>query len=241
MNATPRQRGPIDASARADANDGSPLTSDLPERLRLGTRDLHVRSERSGVMAELLGRRMGCSGYCALLRNLHAIYAALEAGLTGSPHGSWLSDQDLAALRREAAIAADLDFLHGPDWRTGLTVVPAATQYVQRLQDAAPLLPAHAYVRYLGDLYGGQMLKRLIAQSLGLGPADAAAATHFYGFGDEAQVQQLRASLRQALAGLPVNEELAQQLLAEARWSFEQHILLFEELAVQPEASLKLS
>jgi heme oxygenase len=192
-------------------------------------------------MADLLGRRIGRSGYCALLRNLHAIYEALEAALTRSPHASGLSDEAMEALRREAAIAADLTWLHGPHWRSELALVPAVLSYVRRLQGADARLAAHAYVRYLGDLYGGQMLKRLIAQSLGLEPEEAAAATNFYEFGDQATVNGLRASLRHGLASLPLSDELVEELVAEARWSFEQHILLFEQLAAQPAVSLRLS
>ena len=43
-------------------------------------------------------------------------------------------------------------------------------------------LIAHAYVRYLGDLSGGQVLRRLLSESLGLGPDELS----FYDFGSEA-------------------------------------------------------
>eukprot|EP00913_Durusdinium_trenchii_P011568 g10862.t1 len=57
-------------------------------------------------------------------------------------------------------------------------------EYVQRLrqlQDEAPeLLLPHAYTRYLGDLSGGQLLKKAAIRGMKL-PADGS-GVHFYDF-----------------------------------------------------------
>jgi hypothetical protein len=61
--------------------------------------------------------------------------------------------------------------LHGPGWAHRLTTVPAAAAYAttcKQLSATRPaLLAAHVYVRYLGDLNGGQMLSRIVAKGLG--------------------------------------------------------------------------
>ncbi len=89
-----------------------------------------------------------------MLRNLHAVYAALEAGL--SQH---TGDAGLAALRceplfRSQALSADLNFLHGADWAGAIPLTEAATQYAGHLtglaERAPMLLAAHADMRYLG-------------------------------------------------------------------------------------------
>jgi len=51
------------------------LTASLAERLKTETRALHTSAERSTFMGVLLRGRMERPAYCALLRNLHAIYA----------------------------------------------------------------------------------------------------------------------------------------------------------------------
>ena len=89
-------------------------------------------------------------------------------------------------------------------------------------------LVAHVYVRYLGDLHGGQILKRLVARSLGL-VGDS--GTHFYAFGDETQVLALRQGLRLALGSLGLNSADSDAVVTEARWAFVQHQQLFTELA----------
>lgn len=204
----------------------------LPERLRLGTRDLHAQTERTGAMAALLAGRLPRAGYCALLRNLHALYAALESGLRRQPPDAAVLQLHAAPLQREAVLADDLLVLHGPHWRTELPLQPAAQAYAARLDHLAdgssPALVAHVYVRYLGDLHGGQILRRRVAHSLGLAGNDG---TRFYDFGDEARVLALRQGLRTALAALALDAGAANRVVDEARWAFLQHQQLFSELA----------
>ena len=214
------------------------MSPDLPARLRLETRDLHAATERSGAMAALLAGRLARPAYCAMLRNLHALYAALEAALREHQHDAAIAPLQTQALQRAPALTVDLSVLHGPAWATDLPLQPAMASYVQRLQTlaqtASPALVAHAYVRYLGDLHGGQILKRLVARGLGL-REDAGgmlAGTQFYEFGDAAQVHALRQQLRHALAVLPVSAAEQDLIVAEARWAFVQHQRLFEELPV---------
>jgi heme oxygenase len=195
-------------------------------------------------MGHLLGGRLGRHDYIALLRNLHAIYAGLEAGLNRHPAEAALAVLGARRLHREAALAADLAALFGAGWQA-LPLAPAAQAYAARLRtlaDSAPvLLVAHAYVRYLGDLHGGQMLKRLVGRSLaaasdGSGRDGAAVeATRFYEFGGDDEVLALRQAFRVGLAQVAVDAVTADRLVAEARWAFEQHVALFIELAAAPE------
>jgi heme oxygenase len=174
-------------------------------------------------MAELLAARLPRARYTALLHDLRTVYAALEAGLAANAGEAWLVGIDLDALRRCAALDADLAG-ESPAEPTAV-----ARAYAARLQalaaERSPLLLAHVYSRYLGDLHGGQILQRLVSRHYpGIG-------TRFYEFGPDEQVQALRRSLRAALAAAPLDPGDADRVVAEARWSFEQHIALFEALA----------
>jgi heme oxygenase len=106
-------------------------------------------------------------------------------------------------------------------------------QYVLRLQqidaDQPELLLAHAYVRYLGDLSGGQMLSRIVAQSMHL---QAGQGTAFYDFGDASETTQLTRAFRDGLQAIAVAEIGVDAIVAEARSAFQRHQALFEELAV---------
>lgn len=176
-------------------------------------------------MAELLAGRLPRARYAALLHNLRTLYAALEAGLRANAGAPWLAGIELHALRRHGALEADL----AGEQQAEPTAVALA--YAARLRLLAdehpPLLLAHVYSRYLGDLHGGQILQRLVSRQYpGIG-------TRFYEFGPDERVQALRQGLRAALATVPLAPGDADRLVAEARWSFEQHVLLFEALVAE--------
>jgi heme oxygenase (biliverdin-producing, ferredoxin) len=190
----------------------------LPEVLRAATHELHGRAERAGVMGALLQGQLERARYVALLRNLHALYEALEA-----------RELPVASLRRTEALAADLQALHGADWDRAYSLSRAARDYVARLEHAqAPALAAHAYVRYLGDVHGGQILKAIVRRLYGLSEHGG---TAFYDFGPESTLSELRASLRSSLSALTYDARDTDRAADESRWAFEQHIRLFEELA----------
>ncbi|WP_395703251.1 biliverdin-producing heme oxygenase [Aquabacterium sp.] len=200
--------------------------------MRTGTQDLHLEAERSGLMAALLQGRLSRAAYVGLLHNLLAIYRALEAGLAQVPP---LPALPWHTLQRGPALARDLACLRGAD---AAVLVPAAEAYVERLHTLAPasptraaarpeLLLAHAYVRYLGDLHGGQILRRCTARLLGTTDGDG---LDFYDFGPPDQVAMLIGRFRAGLDALVLPPERAQAVVAESRWAFEQHVRLFREL-----------
>jgi heme oxygenase len=202
----------------------------LAATLRAETRELHARTERTGIMSALLRRQLDRAGYCALLRNLHSIYDALEEMLVAHRRHPAIDRIFDRALFRGAALAADLEFLHGPGWDQSIPVAAAARAYVRRLHACAQTpawLLAHAYVRYLGDLHGGQILRHVVAESLGL---DAGPGASFYQFAVD-DPQQRAQQFRVALDEIELGDATAAHVVGEARWAFAQHIALFEQLS----------
>ena len=91
-----------------------------------------------------------------------------------------------------------------------------------------PLIAAHAYVRYLGDLNGGQALQRVVARALGL---QGHAGTAFYDFGDLATQRALALRFRAGLAAVDALAPDREAIVAEAVSAFERHERLFGQLA----------
>jgi heme oxygenase (biliverdin-producing, ferredoxin) len=216
------------------------VTQTLPDRLKAETRALHTSVERSVLMRALLGSGFDRAAYVALLRALHTIYAALEEALAAQAGHPAIAPLRLPGLDRAAALASDLDVLHGPGWADALPAGPEALIYARHLQQLARAQPerlvAHAYVRYLGDLNGGRVLQRRIA--IGLQRLDGAA---FYDFGGEDRAARLARDFRAALAGLA--PEAGDAVVDEARRAFEMHQRLFDEIARRhlPAAALSAS
>ena len=182
-------------------------------------------------MTELLGGRLSKPAYTLMLRNLEPIYLELEAGFLRHAANPGVLPLFDPALFRLQALHQDLEKLHGNSWREELELLDGSTAYVARLRHLTEfqpeLLAAHAYVRYLGDLSGGQMLAGIVARSLGLLAQDGAnGGTDFYNFGGLDKVVALAQAFRSGLATL-ADDGIA----AEARLAFEMHGQLFEDLA----------
>lgn len=211
------------------------MTAPLSQRLREATHALHREVEHGGFMSALLRGQVPRSGYVLFLRNLHAIYSAMEAALQAHAAHPKLMALPLADIARRDALGADLQALHGPRW-ADLPLTTAAAAYAQHLQalaDTQPLsLAAHAYVRYLGDLNGGQVVQRVVVKGFGLAPGEAVA---FYDFGSAQRASALALAFRAGLDQLADDEVQAQALVDEACGAFIRHGQLFDEL--QPRAA----
>ena len=209
-------------------------TIDLPPgigfatRLRTCTASLHVRAERSGILADLLRGHASRARYALFLRNLWPCYRALEAGLDGHRAAPALAPFAQPALYRSLAMAADLAMLCGGDWAARLPLLPAAARYAHRIEQAArrdgSRLIAHAYVRTMGDLSGGQVVARRLMQTLQMPPE----ALHFYAFPDVPDLAAAKSGYRAALdaAGMLVPQPEA--VLREAQIAFRLNIALSE-------------
>jgi heme oxygenase (biliverdin-producing, ferredoxin) len=212
------------AAAEPQANAAA---TDLAQRLKVATAPLHRQVERSGLMRRILAGDFVHADYVALLHDLAALYGALEPALARHASHPWLAPVVDRALFRTEALRRDLQDLPRA---TRVAPTAAAVAYVARLRwldrHAPGRLLAHAYVRYLGDLSGGQVVQRIVARTLGLTPPTG---LHFYDFGDAATAAARAQAFRRGLAALRLEPDAAEGLTSEAQWSFAQHAQMFFE------------
>lgn len=209
----------------------------LAALLHDGTKPLHTEAERSGVMGALLRGHASRDAYVRLLAALHAIYAALEEELDRHASHPVLGPLHAPAFARRAALETDLAATLGPEWRTLAPPHALAVEYAARLHALAATHPerllAHAWLRYLGDLNGGQILARLVRTAESL----TGVSTAFYEFPALASPRAAGGEWRARLDALPLTEVEQAALLVEAEDGFRRHIALFAALADQGEAS----
>ncbi len=201
----------------------SPIRDAFLAALRDATHALHTEAEKSGFVNDLLKGRATRAGYVLWLRNLQPAYEAMERGLDAlrdrPPYGSLA----IPAVYRTAALERDLAALCGPSWRTAAPTLPAGETYAARIAAIAAdpaRLAAHAYVRYLGDLNGGQVVGRMVARSLGL----ESDALSFYAF--PVDTASLEPAYRSALAETGRALGDAAPALEEAALAFRMNIAL---------------
>ena len=197
------------------------------------TKPLHTEAERSGVMAALIRGHATRDEYLRLLAALHTIYATLEEQLAGHAGHAVLAPMAAPAFARREALDADLVAGAGTAWRTSVRVAPEAEAYAAHLRtlsaERPALLLAHAWLRYLGDLNGGQILARVLRAA----PALEGMPTHFYEFPTLSDPRAAAAEWRGRLDALPLDPETMESLAAEACDGFRRHIALFRAIADQ--------
>ena len=124
------------------------------------------------------------------------------------------------------------EYFFGENWREKATPSPATRKYVKQIRDVAAkdplLLIGHQYSRYLGDLFGGQMMAGMATKSMGL--QSESGGIDFYAFPDiddtKAFIEMWYASLNQ----LDISEARKQEIVDEANVVFALNIEVFEEL-----------
>jgi len=205
--------------------------SGLADALREGTRELHRCAERTGVIAELLAGRVRPAAYLLLAFNLLPVYAALEAALLDQAHSPALGALFRPELARSGPLARDVLVLAERSPATPLRLLAASVTCRRRIETIARTLPerllAHAYVRYLGDLSGGQILRRILARTPGIGPE----AVRFYEFPDLDDLAAAKTAYRRTIdkAGAHLLDPAG--VIEEAREAFRLTIALAREVA----------
>ncbi|KAL5524798.1 hypothetical protein ACEPAF_9944 [Sanghuangporus sanghuang] len=182
------------------ANGNIDYTQPLATLLKVATTAAHEQAEHSQGAGWLTRGELDKEEYVRFLMMLYHVYDALEAGLEKhSSHPALSPTYNPTLLARAPSIASDIAHLLSvpedawephPLHRALMNFPPEPfTAYVSRIRylsdeaaDPSPLL-AHAYVRYLGDLSGGQVIRRSIAKAYGTSEDEEGKGTQFYAFG----------------------------------------------------------
>ena len=201
------------------------MNHNLAMRLRTGTQESHTLAENTAFMKLFLKGIVIRDIFRRFLANLYFVYVALEDEMRRHQDNPAVGPMYFPQVERVAALEQDLAFYYGDDWREQVTPSAATLRYVMRIHaianDNPALLVAHAYVRYMGDLSGGQGLRAMARTSLGL---TSDQGTAFYNFEKLPTVEMKRdfkGGYRDALNTLPINNEQATQIVAEANLAFQ--------------------
>ena len=211
--------------------DPPPPAVGLAAALRERTAQLHAKAERSGIIASILAGVVTPLGYGLYLRNLLPAYREMEQALQRHRSLPGLGYMAQSPLHRVARIEADLDRLAGRSWPSALPLLSAGQCYAERIRwvgaEDAELLYAHAYTRYLGDLYGGQTLRRHLIRRFG----SHFLATAFTEFPAIEEIRGFAAGFGAALdeAGRHIAD--SSRVIEEAAVAFRLNIALSEEIA----------
>ena len=205
-----------------------------------GTRKSHSVAENTAFVTGFFRGIATKQAFGQLVASLYFVYDAMESAFTECDDEG-VRALDYPQLRRRAALEEDMAYYFGPEWRDTVQPSAATRKYVARVEEVAReapyLLVAHMYTRYLGDLFGGQMMGGMARRSLDL---DASLGTKFYEFDDipSKDIKPFIEEWYSQLNKLELSDEQKERIVDEGNEVFRLNIEVFEELEGNPAKAL---
>ena len=199
-----------------------------------GTRKSHSMAENTQFVTGFFRGIATKASFAQLVTALYFVYEAMESEFDSCTDSRVLA-LDYPELRRLAALELDMEYYHGSDWRSHVQPSAATRAYVARVVEVAretpELLIAHQYTRYLGDLFGGQMMGGMARKSLQL---EASLGTSFYEFERIPDTKAFIESWYRRLNELELTDDQRRAIVDEGNRVFALNIEIFEELEGNP-------
>ncbi|XP_037016432.2 heme oxygenase 1 [Artibeus jamaicensis] len=209
------------------------MSQDLSEALKEATKEVHTQAENVEFMSNFQKGQVTQEGFKLVMASLYHVYKALEEEIERNKENPVYAPLYFPEeLHRRAALELDMAFWYGPHWQEAVPYTQATKRYVRRLQEVGrrepELLVAHTYTRYLGDLSGGQVLKKIAQKALDLPSSGEGLA--FFTFPNIVSATKFKQLYRSRMNSLEMTPEVRQRVIEEAKTSFLLNIQLFEEL-----------
>ena len=207
------------------------MSNNLATKLREGTKKDHTMAENMGFIKCFLKGTVEKTSYRTLVANLYFVYSAMEEEMERQSQHPIMGKMYFPQLNRKRSLETDLAYYYGANWRDEVSPSPSCQAYVQRIRQVSSeepeLLLAHLYTRYMGDLSGGQILKKIAQTSMNLSEGRG---TAFYQFDEISDEKAFKANYRQTMNELPIDEAQGDRIVEEAKAAFGMNTKMFQEL-----------
>ena len=205
----------------------------LRDVLKRGTKDVHSVAD-SLFTDELVKKKISVKTYREFLAQLYYLYCVMEESLEQHKEHPLVGPVHFPdELNRKDSLEEDLTYLYGDTWQTEITCLPSTAAYVERIREIAASdeperLVSHAYVRYMGDVSGGQILKKIVKRMYNF-PEDGT-GVQFYEFQNIPEISKWKEFYNIRMNALEVDSDGRQRLLDEAKLAFGHNIDIFKEI-----------
>ncbi|KFQ87409.1 Heme oxygenase 1, partial [Phoenicopterus ruber ruber] len=230
------------------------MSKDLSELMKEATKEVHEQAENTPFMKNFQKGQVSLHEFKLVTASLYFIYSALEEEIERNKDNPVYAPVYFPAeLHRKAALEEDLEYFYGSNWKEEIPCPEATQKYVERLHYVGKyhpeLLVAHAYTRYLGDLSGGQVLKKIAQKALQLPSTGEGLA--FFTFNGVSNATKFKQLYRSRMNALEMDLATKKRVLEEAKKAFVPSFQVFEALQelvskgqenghpVQPKAELR--
>lgn len=207
------------------------MSTNLAKQLREGTTKSHSMAENVSFVKSFLGGVVDKKSYRKLVANLFYIYCAIEQEIEKNKDHAAVKFIYFPELFRRPSLIEDLYYYYGSEWFNEIKASSATKLYVDRIHEIGAsqpeLLIAHAYTRYIGDLSGGQILKKIAVNAMNL---QNNLGTSFYDFKKITDDKVFKENYRNALNNIPLSDSQVHKIITEANIAFNLNMKIFKEL-----------
>ncbi|XP_038147346.1 heme oxygenase 2-like isoform X2 [Cyprinodon tularosa] len=235
ITSEPKPNGMKKGGARIIVDSGDEVLSptDLSEMLAEGTKEAHDRAENCQFVKDFLRGRIIRELFKKGTAALYFVYSAMEEEIEKNKDHPYIAPIYFPTeLHRQEALAQDLEYFYGEDWESQISLSAGTKPYVDRIHEVGEkdpvLLVAHSYTRYMGDLSGGQILKKVAQRALKL--PTTGEGLNFYQFEGITSQRGFKQLYRSRMNELEMDMETKQRIVDESNRAFAFNMMVFSEL-----------
>jgi len=188
---------------------------------------LHKAAENSGFNQRLLNKNASVESYTEYIYNLCYVYEAIENNLNKYKDIEDVKPFVTPEIYRSELIKKDVNALSN---NNKIEVLSSTLAYVDRINSISEknpkLLIAHAYTRFLADLFGGRIFYSLLKDHYQIGDE----ALNYYVYKDLKDIKAYVMNYHSMLNNLSFNENEKEEFVLEVCNSYIYNIGISNEL-----------
>lgn len=202
---------------------------DFLNQIRQSSKLLHRASEHSGFIKKIIDKEASKEGYGEYLYNLGQMYEVIEEGLVEHGEDAIIKDFVTPELHRSKLIAKDVAYLlvDASNTLEALGSTVAFKQRIDEIKQTDPvLLIAHAYTRFMADLFGGRTFFQLFNEYYQI-PTEG---LHYYTFPEIQDIRGYAMGYAAKLGQIKLSPELQTRFINEVNNAYIYNLALSNEL-----------
>ena len=190
---------------------------------------LHDMAENTGFIKRLLAGNATVDTYAEYLYNLYEVYHTIEINLEKHKDNEVVKKFALPQIYRSDSIMKDLKFLLG-DKLEKLEPLMSTKSFMYRMYEISETNPeliiAHAYTRYLADLFGGRTIYQIVKEKYNIDEK----GLNYYIYDDISNLRDFVMEYHGLLNNIELTGDLKCKFLSEVNLSYIYNISISNEL-----------
>ena len=193
---------------------------------------LHDVAEKTGFLKDLLDGKVTRESYSEYLFNIYEVYKTIEFNLEKYSDNEIVKEFAIKEVYRSEQIYRDLRFLLGEKVKS-MKMLASTKAYIERINELGrenpELLVAHAYTRYLADLFGGRTIYAMLKEAYKIEED----GLNYYVYDSLDEGESMRAFImnyHNKLNNINLNEKLKEKFIDEVSNSYVYNIAISNKL-----------